>query len=381
MKRRDFLVSAGLAGLYLPDVVRAQAKPCPPPAVSVAGGQAASVLCGPLPAWIDREPLFRWIPVPTSNTANSVAAQPNPGGNGAFQVVDAWGGAAATPKGDVYLWGGGHWGYAGNEVYCLHLNAESPTWERLNQPSSNVVADVEYYADGRPSPRHTYQSFWVAGGKLKSLGGAYVYGSSNVSPRSFDVFDLGTKTWQTKTSSVGGNWYACGDHETGYIYAVGAGPSYTTQYASLAPDNTWRLLGSSSLWLGQYGGSAFDSRRKRIYRIGSYDANIRVEYWQLGSGPADPALTGAAATVFDTCGSYPGVDYDSRNDWILLRVGNGTGVYRLDCATLQCDALPVTGTVVNPGESAVCGRFKYVPELRGFVYVARWGTAYFLRTA
>jgi hypothetical protein len=46
MKRRDFLVaSAGIAGGILPPLASSQTKPCPPPTLSVDGGQSVSTSC------------------------------------------------------------------------------------------------------------------------------------------------------------------------------------------------------------------------------------------------------------------------------------------------------------------------------------------------
>lgn len=58
MKRRDFLwTSAGLTGAFLPELVRAQSRPCPPPSLAVGGGGSTSTSCNPVDAeadWISR---------------------------------------------------------------------------------------------------------------------------------------------------------------------------------------------------------------------------------------------------------------------------------------------------------------------------------------
>jgi hypothetical protein len=46
LKRRDFITAAALAGAGLPALARAQVRPCPPPTVTVEGGQSISTLCG-----------------------------------------------------------------------------------------------------------------------------------------------------------------------------------------------------------------------------------------------------------------------------------------------------------------------------------------------
>ena len=45
MKRRQFLISAGLTGALLPLVARAQSKPCPPETLSVGGGSSTRSVC------------------------------------------------------------------------------------------------------------------------------------------------------------------------------------------------------------------------------------------------------------------------------------------------------------------------------------------------
>lgn len=39
-----------------------------------------------------------------------------------------------------------------------------------------------------------------------------------------------------------------------------------------------------------------------------------------------------------------------------------------------------TGATPGNATNGVNGRFKYVPDLKGFIYVPSWGSAYFLRT-
>lgn len=94
----------------------------------------------------------------------------------------------------------------------------------------------------------------------------------------------------------------------------------------------------------------------------------------------DSVATGAAAQ-FDGAASYPGVDYDVQNDCILLKAATGATTYKLNCATLECTTYSTSGaTPASAASTAVCGRFKYVPDLKGFIYIPSWGSAYFLRT-
>ena len=80
---------------------------------------------------------------------------------GCGAVVNDWSGGVGDTKGNrLLIWGGGHRGYFGNEVYALDL--KSVVMRRLNDPSDISGIDLtdcnskEAYADGRPSSRHTY---------------------------------------------------------------------------------------------------------------------------------------------------------------------------------------------------------------------------------
>lgn len=350
---------------------------------AVTSGQVTfSIASTSLPAWVPST-IGQWVQISTSNTITSVHPSPVPAGNtGPSSVVDTWGCIATSIDGDVYMWGGGHNDYAGNEVYRLRLNQATPVWQRLTTPSSSVATNVKYYSDGKPSARHTYQALWFAGGKLKSLGGQYVYGDATVSPSNTDLFDPTTGAWTTQVNNNGGGWYACGDHATGVIYAAGVSGNYSsTTYARLDASNVWTTLGSGSSSGTAFGGSAFDSARSRIYRIGDYDGNKPVVYWTVGGGETNPALTGSAATAFDNATSYPGVDYDAGTDCIYMKAATASQtVYRLNCSTLVCDALTTSGVTPGAASNGVNGRFKYVPNLKGFIYIPSWGNAYFLRT-
>jgi len=77
-------------------------------------------------------------------------------------VLDAWTGAAYDPAGHVlYLFGGGHFSYSGNEVYSLDL--ETLALARLNDPAP--LTDLSTDPEGCPLPgtgpsaSHTYSGF------------------------------------------------------------------------------------------------------------------------------------------------------------------------------------------------------------------------------
>jgi hypothetical protein len=330
-----------------------------------------------LPAWVSALAVGEWVEVPTSNAISAVAYGTSPGGTVA-NVVDAWGGIAVSQTGDVYFFGGGHADYAGNEIYKLALNQASPAYSRLNDPTATVRTNENYYADGKPTARHTYQALCVRDDELVCVGGASLWGTGSVDPQYTDVFDLTDLTWTTQVAT-GGQWPACIDRATGVIYAVQKNTFYF-RFASLSTGNSWSTLGNGAVdpW-SAFSASCFDSARSRIYSIGNTDS-IDVHYWEVGTGAANPTLTGAAVAQFDNASGYNGVDYGDVNDCILLKAATGATVHKLNCDTLECTTYSTTGDTPGDATNGVNGRFKYVPDLKGFIYVPSWGNAYFLRT-
>lgn len=327
-----------------------------------------------LPDWITALAVGEWAAVTTSNSIDDVEQNASDSA-----ITDAWGGIATTPDGDVYMFGGGHNDSSSNAVFKLALNQATPVWSRVKDASS-PTANVNYYGDGTPVSRHTYDALWIADGRLICAGGAARYNdAAGVSYT--DIFDLTALTWDTQVDA-GGNLFVCGDHATGDVYAVAPAPYYAYSFLELSGSDTWTELGQSSTFeFKDFAGAAFDSSRNRIYRIGGTGGTEDVQYWTVGGSATDPSLTGAAVAQFDGAASYPGVDYDSQNDCILLKAATGATVYKLNCSTLECTTYSTSGaTPASAANTAVCGRFKYVPNLKGFIYIPSWGSAYFLKT-
>ena len=72
-------------------------------------------------------------------------------------VIEDWsGGIADTQRNRMILWGGGHNGYYGNEVYALNLIEGTMT--RLTDPSElDPNRDcIEAHPDGKPNNRETF---------------------------------------------------------------------------------------------------------------------------------------------------------------------------------------------------------------------------------
>jgi hypothetical protein len=96
---------------------------------------------------------------PTANP-NYPAMSPWAGSEGQAAVMNDWAGEAYDiARNRLMIWGGGHGGYAGNEVYAFDLN--SGVWSRITDPYANIVEDSAYYpvpvgASLQPASTHSY---------------------------------------------------------------------------------------------------------------------------------------------------------------------------------------------------------------------------------
>jgi len=156
---------------------------------------AAPVFAGPVD---DLQP-GHWYEAPNSHL-DSVAYSPvPPGAEGVSAVIDDWTGGAYDSVNDrLIAWGGGHSGYAGNEIYVFEL--DTMKWRRWNAPSSDVTCNfsVNEYPDGRPCSMHTYDyvDFHPGSQSFVLLGGASPYpqgGGGSSTPHMYSFVD---STWR-----------------------------------------------------------------------------------------------------------------------------------------------------------------------------------------
>ena len=138
---------------------------------------------------------------------------------GVFCVIDCWNGAAWDSSNHrFHLFGGGHGGYAGNEVYELDL--EALTLRRLHDPSPLVGVDAlgDSIPTNDPASTHTYDGMvWSP-----STNSFFMFASTNTGGGEFDV---ATNGWLRSDITAG--WYPMAEYDptTGLIYLIGGNGS------------------------------------------------------------------------------------------------------------------------------------------------------------
>lgn len=326
----------------------------------------------------------QWHVFPSSNLS---AVDPCPARNcsytgyeGQAAVMDDWsGGAYDTARDRLIVWGGGHYGYGGNEVYAFSLG--SGTWSRLTEPSDPVTECTFLYPDGRPASSHNYNmlqyistldSFVTVGvNQFCPDGGAYA-------PYTI-ALNLATNQWFSLANTPG---YGIGamtaiDASTGRLWVKGTGysPDYntaTTLYEYNPQTNVWskRDNGNADLAYARVT-AAVDSARRRLVAIGE---GIFVVWDISGSGtvPRVSAVPSGDTTAMNV--DTPGFDYDPVGDRFIAWNG-GTDLFILNPVTWQWTKLtPAAGNTVIPtaaNERGTFGRFRYVPSLHALVVVNR----------
>lgn len=361
---------------------------------SVASGGAIAAGRFTIPAWRLAMPNRTWAHL-TGNTLGALdpkldsLVNPNypgdapwKGVNGQESVISAWsGGAWDEASRSLYIHGGGHADYAGNEVY--KWSAITGQFSRLNKPSGAIGntgtlndgndATNPCYFDGKPRSAHTYGNLQFVNGEFWSFQGSnYAIGFGIRS-----AFKLVSNSWVRQTTKT---W--------GASYGMTVWDSLRSRFLLISSGNGrpiwWKpgddSTGQMNYWTNNDAQEAFgvyDSRRDVVVQFSRYvtcfkcdDTADAVAITTTGSPPVWASYTAIGNP------SRTGVVYDYDNDRYLVW-GNGLSVYVLTPPVVGANPLTATwvwskidpdaGNVVTPTTAAAngtYGRFWYSPYLK-----------------
>lgn len=363
------------------------------------------------PSWISSMAVDTWALVPGStmaavNPKNNAAMNPVYPGSpewyavGQSAIVGAWNSAAINPiTGDVYVWGGGHADYGGNEVYKQSLMSATPNWQVMRAPSGSIGNRITdgaigadstsgVYSDGRPRPTHTYNSLVYVPGKGMAVTNLYYVYANLGGPGKAVYFSDATNDWALLSdytalgdaNAKGGG--CCYDSLRNCVWLLGQGAynmvkidcatGVATRYGAVGNHSINCLL-------------KYDTTNDLVYILGSTDVGQAVDY-PSNLTAFDPVTN--LFHVIPTSGSLPAglsqyvnttsAGWDDAAGVFYLwgdqtsRAGIGTitrpaGNPRTATWTKGSRTLSAANAITPtaPQVAGTFGRFDYVPALGG----------------
>jgi hypothetical protein len=285
-------------------------------------------------------------------------------------LIHNWNSGDYDPIRDrMIVWGGGHNGYGGNEIYAFDV--KTLAWERVTDPTVNPNRCNDANPDGTPTSRHTNGgvAYIAHANKYFSLGGARDCQSGGACGHATWIFDFDLKKWSNMDPSGNIpygriNVLATYDPSTSKLYFNNDGI-----YAYEVEKNLWTKYNAVSS--GDYdGGQAIDPKRRLMFQIGSGTPYIH----DLKTANVTRTVLNSTGTKYLESVGAPGLAYDPVSDK-MVGWYYGTEVYSLDPETRvwQTHAAAPTNTVNLTGEKinagGVYGRFRYMPNYNAFIAV------------
>ena len=358
--------------------------------IVLAGVLVLAATCGAAAEHpIDALEVGNWLEVPGSQMKTVAFKWPKGvrysiNNIGVRGVMSLWSGGAYDTKRDrLIIWGGGHKGYAGNELYAFNVNILE--WERLTDPSLKVNDKPHkrgLYVDGLPRSCHTYNyvQYVPAIDRFCSFGTAGGYPSGNDNTSVTWQFDFDTKKWEDKSTALarGIGAYSAVDPVSGHVFVRGNYPA--TRLAEWDPvtdkwtDRTGRVNNRTDY----YKTAAIDPIGRRFFGIGRGGVYV-YDFGKPGRVTQQVITTkGPQDVVKKGC---PGLAYDPVIDKIVGWT-SGPSLWTLDLETLTwAEVKPAATNTVTPSKpcgTGTYGRFRYMPSGNAYIVVNSWDTNVFV---
>jgi hypothetical protein len=330
------------------------------------------------PAWRASASLNTWYSIPNTRFIDSVQTPRLPSPYhlvGPGEIIDAWGGIGHSPvKRKLFVKGGGHSNYAGNDMYEFNFGADSPHWTQIKAytPANQILADTRRYADGNPCSAHTYYDlhFCDQTDELTLLGPSAWYLTGGSGAAVAERFNYTTKTWRpvgecpdvTGSSRNGmGKAKHPNTEEIWFISIGGFAP--LRKYNPVTTAST--TIGNTNLSIDIYGVLCIDPIRNRI---------LRGPYYGNNGGWATFSMTNGAGTVRTLTGDAisgapaSSVVWDSIGER-FIHVNASHEITAIDPVTFVATRITVAGTAPTAAPNGFHGRTVFSAELKGLLTV------------
>jgi hypothetical protein len=335
-----------------------------------------------------------WIVV-SNNTVEDV--QPCPSSNcsysavsGVAAVMDDWGGGALMGQhgavGGLAVFGGGHDGYFGSEVYVFDLDKR--LWERLSDPyddgSSSVASDCNnngVYPDGSACPPHTYDrlSYHPYSNSMVLLGGTTDPTCGGCGSGRAHIFDLDAKQWQLGAAHPSSDTWSGSssayDPNRDVFWMMPTFDERFTRYSIV--DNAWTEYGNP-FYVEIDAVAAIDPIRDIYVFVEGYSTKqvYAIDLKDPGGG-AIPLNTVGDTEIQDY--TSQGFVWDSVTE-MFVAWNDGADVYTLappagswesgDWRWTRIPPAPTNAVVPSSNPQGTYGRFRHIPAVNAFVLVS-----------
>jgi hypothetical protein len=311
-----------------------------------------------------------WYEVPNSKLRD--VAEPGSHIGNADCIMSCWtGGAFDSQRNRLYVTGGGHQGYSGNELYAFDV--DDLKWYRLND-SAPIVPGSECPPETTPCATHTYDGLEY----IPTIDRFFEIGwntHTNIwASEPTWLFDPNNLTWNLKSLVPVPNTYW--SQRTGAISAYDSSsdlvwyrPSYTGPLSSFDPKTgAWTEHGYGG-FIQYYTTAEIDPVQKKMVAIGGNESFV----WDLSNPSAgsigDAQLIPTGPTYITTANN-PGLAFDPVSQTIIGWAG-GADVYSLNLSlnswTQMAAASTNTVTPTAPNGNGTYGRFRYSSKSNVFV--------------
>lgn len=281
---------------------------------------------------------------------------------GPRSVVVAWCGAAYDTKRDqLFVFGGGHMDYGGNEVYLFDMARRE--WMRVTHPSA--YDDKFNTVDGTPVSRHTYDGIeYLPGPDRMFVTGGSVYSHNGWATNTTWTFDSDFWRWtRLQNAPIKTHPASAYDPVTGLIYVA----SVTVLYSYDPARSLWRQASQHAAWIPN-GTAAFDPVRRYYVELMGHG----LHYYDFSGASHGLAARRRAPVAGDTEVEKmlrPGLDFDPKRR-VLFAWAGGRAVWSLDTGSFRFTKHANTAGPAPRQEElsrGIYGRWRYVPRLDAFV--------------